>query len=72
MFATIAAIVSKSEKIKPITPEQYSNAVDYAIRLDSASYGASFIAMLNSKHEYIKTDRAYTMHLKKFTQHYGL
>jgi hypothetical protein len=72
MFATIAAIVSKSEKIKPITPEQYSNAIDYAIRLDSASYGASFISMLNSKHDYIKTDRAYTMHLKKFTQHYGL
>lgn len=72
MFATIAAIVSKSEKMKPLTPEQYSNAVDYAIRLDSASYGASFIAMLNSKHDYIKTDRAYTMHLKKFTTHYGL
>jgi hypothetical protein len=72
MFATIAAIVSKSEKIKPLTPQQYSNAVDYAIRLDSASYGASFISMLNSKHDYIKTDRAYTMHLKKFTQHYGL
>lgn len=70
MFATIAAIVSKSEKIKPLTPEQYSNAIDYAIRLDSAQYGASFVAMLNSKHEYMKTDKAYAMNMKKFTAHY--
>jgi hypothetical protein len=70
MFATIAAIVSKSEKIKPLTPEQYSNAIDYAIRLNSASYGASFVAMLNSKHDYMKTDKTYAINMKKFTQHY--
>lgn len=72
MFATIAAIVSKSEKIQPLTPEQFSNAIDYAIKLDSASYGASFVSMLMSKHEYAKKDRSYSMHLKKFTEHYGL
>lgn len=73
IFATLAAIVSKSEKIKPLTPEQYSNAIDYAIRLDSAAYGASFIAMLNSKHEYVKTSgKTYMISLNKFTKHYGL
>jgi hypothetical protein len=70
MFATIAAIVSKSEKMKPLTPEQYSNAIDYSIRLDSAQYGASFVAMLNSKHDYMKTDKAYAINMKKFTTHY--
>ena len=72
IFATIAAIVSKSEKIKPLTPEQFSNAIDYAIRIDSAAYGASFVSMLMSKHDYVKKDRTYAIHLAKFTKHYGL
>lgn len=71
MFATLAAIVSKSEKLKPLKPEQFANAIDYSIRIDSAEYASSFINMMMSKHgEYVKTDRKYSMHIKKFNEYY--
>ncbi len=73
MFATLAAIVSRSEKVNPdktITPEQFSNAVDYAIRIDSAEYASSFVNMLISKHAYATKDPKYMKSLQKFHNHY--
>lgn len=73
MFATLAAIVSRSEKVNPdktITPEQFSNAVDYAIRIDSAEYASSFVNMLISKHSYATKDPKYMKSLQKFHDHY--
>lgn len=70
MFATLAAIVSRSEKLKPLTPDQFSNAIDYSIKIDSAEYASSFVNMLISKHDYVKKDPKFMKHLQKFHDHY--
>lgn len=73
-FATLAAIVSRADKLNPdgkITADQFGNAIDYCIRLDQAEYATSFVSMLISKHPYItQGGRPYQMHLMKYTQHY--
>lgn len=78
-FATNAAIVSQSEKLGTITPDQFSNAIDWAIRLDNASYASSFVSMLTSKHPYIKRQqdnstqyatKDYLKNLARFNEYY--
>jgi len=73
-YYLIAAIVDKSRQISPdgkLTASQFSNAIDWSIRLDSAEYGTAFVSLLLSKHPYItKSGIEYIKHMERYTDRY--
>jgi hypothetical protein len=79
IWAMLAAIVSKSSDIGKLTPQQYSNAIDWSIRLKTSlgdlapEYSIAFVHMLNAKHPYaIKGSEAmpYLKSIRKFSEAY--
>lgn len=73
-FAFISAIVSKSKDMK-LTPEQFSNAIKYSIRLNEAGYAQTLIMLLIAKHPYIKsgeTQEEYITKLAEFSEFYHI
>jgi hypothetical protein len=68
--ALFAAIISKSIEMGKLTPQQFSNIVDYSIRLDDAEYAASLTKGVISKHPYMKKDTAYMKHMTRFEAAY--
>jgi len=73
-YYLIAAIIDKSRQIASggkLTSQQFSNAVDWSIRLDSPEYGTAFVSLLLSKHPYIiKSGVEYMKHLERYTERY--
>lgn len=79
VWAKLAAVVSKSGDLGKLTPEQYSNAIDWTLRLESElgdfarEYATAFVQMLNAKHPYAKAGpeaKPYLRSLNKFAQVY--
>ena len=69
-YAMFAAIVTKSKELGKLTPVQFGNAVEYAIRINQAEFAASFINLLIAVHPYIKEDRTALKYLAKYHAKY--
>lgn len=67
--ATIAAIVIKSKELS-LTAEQFVNAIEYTIRLDSPEYAAAFMSRLIDAHPYIKKNPDMMKQLAKYHAKY--
>jgi hypothetical protein len=67
--ATLAAIVIKSKELT-LTPDQFGNAIEYTIRLNSPEYAAAFMSRLIDAHPYIKKDPQMMKYLAKYHAKY--
>lgn len=67
--AFLAAVVSKSRELQ-LTPQQFSNAIDYAIRLDDTEYATSFMKNLMANHPYIAKSGPHMKFMTKFQDKY--
>jgi hypothetical protein len=71
IWAKLAAAASHVTELGTITPEQFSNAVDWMIRFKdnlgpfAAEYASAFWTMLKAKAPYVTKDIKYVKHLNK-------
>jgi hypothetical protein len=71
MWAWMAALVSQAEQMPQLTYEQWSNAITYWCRVDSAEYSGAYMNMMQSHLEYLRQDRKYFDTIRIWQKHYG-